>query len=223
MNSMRSPIGGRQPWFKRLLLLLVVVVLAYVVGSWRRRIQLIKQDQVEHQQEGQPGSSTPDGVGGGSAAGTDADSGSITNGSGDQQPPAEIKDTSNIVLKEVKRTTTRVEETAAVQLTNAFEMAFNQRSAANMLPLFADQKSVSDKIVQISEANSYRPIAFRFENIEVKGDSSILVTVSEDRADNENNRLTVRRLLEFIPQNGVYKIGNYFTPDKADIGSGFDK
>lgn len=218
---MRRPIGERQPWFKRLLLLIIVVVIAYVVGAGRRRWQQLKEDKIEHQQQVQQNTNT--GVGGSAATGTDADSNPVSTGSGDQQPPAEIKDTSNIVLKEVKRTTTRVEETAAVQLTNAFEMAFNQRSAANMLPLFADQKAVSDKIVQVSEANSYRPIAFRFENIEVKGDSSILVTVAEDRADNENNRLTVRRLLEFIPQNGVYKIGNYFTPDKADTGSGFSK
>lgn len=221
---MRRPINqfdNRRPLLPKLFFWLVIIVLAFVIGTWQRRRQLITTEQATHSSASQPGGETAND----SASGLSES----TNNNGEQETSennsvsGENKEEQSTVLKEVKRTTTKVEETKAVQLTNAFEMAFNQRSAANMTPLFADSKAVEAAIVKVSEANSYRPISFSFESIEVRGDSSVLVTVSEVRADDQNNKLTVRRLLELIPQNGVYKIGNYFTPNSTAAGSGFDK
>jgi len=207
------------------IVLLVVAVLAFSFGAWKRRQEILQVDREKHQIEQQ--------VESGELTQQEADAllnesvgGSNENPVTDESAASTEASQAEQVLKEVKRSSSAVEGTEAIKITNAFYMAYNQRSFSAMATLFAPSTAGGgnfEKVLNEAVAdNSVRPISFEFENVEVRGDSSVLVTAKEVRADNEGNKSTTRRLLELIPVDGQHKILSYFKPDSTDTLSGFD-
>ncbi len=210
-----------------ILFITVLAILAFSYGVWKRRQIILQQDRTLHSIEAQ--------VESGKITQEEADkliAESNVNNENSQEGESEEKNNEesgvndeDLVLKEVKRSSSTLEGAEAIKITNAFLMAYNQRSFSGMATLFtpstAGRPEFEGVLNEAVAENSVRPISFQFENIEVRGDSSVMVTIKEVRANDEGDKLSNRRLIELIPLNGQHKISAYFKPDSTDTISGF--
>ena len=208
------------------MVVLAASILAFSFGSWKRRQALLEQDRVVHQieQQVQSGELTQEEAN--TLIGEQTGQLPATNAENNDQPAVGGEGAAaNQTLKEVRRSSSSIEGTEAIKLTNAFYMAYNQRSFSAMATLFtpstAGRPEFEDVLNRAVAENSVRPISFEFENVDVRGDSSVLITIKEVRANNQGDKSSMRRLLEFIPIDGQQKIQSYFQPDSTDTISGF--
>lgn len=202
---------------KWLALLAAVGIIIYAVYVWRQRITDIK---------GSDNAVTDN-------TNTTTDQESVTDAageSGDQNTAdgmggASEEDTAAIVstvLNRVKYSAGNLYEAQAVNIVNDFEQAYNGKNQTLVVALFDKSANITSLESSIWSAEASFPISFKFESVEVRGDTSALVTVDEVYYNPQTKtKQTRRRLLELYPENSSYKIGKYFTADIDTPLAGF--
>ena len=198
-------------WRNWLILLAIIGLLAYSIGLWRARISRDQQTANSTTNTETGTNNVSEGVGGDNLSPVDQNG---TTSSDNQ--------TSDNVLKRVTYSAANLNEAQAVNIVNDFEQALNQKNQTGVASLF-DQSAAPEQIPPGTFVDQAPfPISFTFNNVEIRGDTSAIVTVSETWLDpTANIKNTRRRLFELYPNDNNYKIGKYFTDDATDPLSGF--
>lgn len=201
-------------WRNWIIFLAVVGLLAYSIGLWRARLISLKQAVSDQNNQTD---TVPAGVGGDSSSPVDQ----ILNNQNDQSS-SQSTSSDDTVLKRVTYSANTLYEAQAVNMVNDFEQALNQKNQTVVAALF-DKSAAPDQIppgTWVDDAPF--PISFTIAALEVRGDTSALVTVDETWLDKAaNTKSTHHRLFELYPTDNSYKIGKYFTDNNTDPLSGF--
>lgn len=138
---------------------------------------------------------------------------------------ASNEDTAAIVstiLNRVKFNAGNLYEAQVVNIVNDFEQAYNKKNQTLVVALFDKSANITGLPNSVWGEDASYPISFKFESVEVRGDTSALVTVDESFYNPQTKtKQTRRRLLELYPVNSSYVIGKYFTPNLDTPLAGF--